>query len=180
MEKAILPAGKAGQNKNELTITRTFDAPRELVWKAWTEPEHFKGWWGRKDFTSPFCKIDLRVGGKYLNCMRSSDGQEYWGTGVYNEIIPLKKIVYTDSFADEKGNIVPASHYGITGFPMELQVTVTLEEQEGKAKMTLKHVGIPEGEMFEQCQAGWNESFDKLEEELSELKLRRRNKYDKV
>ena len=76
----------------DLTITRTFDAPLELVWKGWTDPEYMKRWWGPKDFTAPFIKIDLRVGGIYLDRMRSSDGQDYWSTGVYQEIIPLKRI----------------------------------------------------------------------------------------
>jgi uncharacterized protein YndB with AHSA1/START domain len=120
----------------ELVITRVFDAPREMVWKAWTDPEHFKRWWGPKDFTSPFCKIDLRVGGKYLFCVRSPDGQDYYNTGVYQKIDPLNEIVYTDSFADEKGNVVPASHYGLSAdFPLELQVTVMFEDYDGKTKI---------------------------------------------
>ena len=84
--------------KQELVIIRIFDAPRELVWMAWTEPEHFMRWWGPKDFTAPFCQIDLRVGGKYLNCMRSSNGKDYWSTGVYREIVPMERLVFTDSF----------------------------------------------------------------------------------
>jgi uncharacterized protein YndB with AHSA1/START domain len=151
----------------DLVITRVFDAPREMVWKAWTEPEQLMRWWGPKSFTSPICKIDLRVGGKYLFCMRSPDGQDYYNTGVYQKIDPLNEIVYTDSFADEKGNVVPASHYGLSAdFPLELQVTVTFEDYDGKTKVTLKHVGLPVGEMSEQTKAGWNESFDKLAESL--------------
>lgn len=154
-------------NAKALIITRIFDAPRERVWKAWTDPEHFKKWWGPKDFTSPSCKIDFRVGGKFLYCMRGPDGKDYWNTGVYREIFPMERIVYTDSFADEKGNMVPASHYGMPGeWPSELLVTVTFEEQDGKTKMTLHHVGLPVGEMIEQCRAGWNQSFDKLAESL--------------
>jgi uncharacterized protein YndB with AHSA1/START domain len=152
----------------ELVITRIFDAPRELVWKAWTEPEHVMRWWGPKGFTSPVCKIDFREGGKYLFCMRSPEGQDYWSIGVYREIVPMERIVCTDSFADEKGNPVPASHYGMPGdWPQELIVTVTLEEHEGKTKMTMRQAGIPAGQMKEMAQAGWNESFDKLAEDLA-------------
>jgi uncharacterized protein YndB with AHSA1/START domain len=159
------PTGETAQR--EIVITRIFDAPRDLVWKAWTDPEHFKRWWGPKDFTSPFCKIDLRVGGKYLNCMRSPEGQDFWTTGVYREIVPLERIVYTDSFADQEGNVVPATHYGMSpDFPLEMLVTVTFEDYDGKTKMTLKHVGLPVGEMSELTEAGWNESFDKLAESL--------------
>ncbi|HUI73255.1 MAG TPA: SRPBCC domain-containing protein, partial [Spirochaetia bacterium] len=70
-----------------LVITRIFDAPRELVWKAWTDPRFVMQWWGPKGFTSPSCKIDLRVGGRYLFCMRAPDGQEFWSGGEYVEII---------------------------------------------------------------------------------------------
>lgn len=153
--------------KTELSITRIFDAPREVVWKAWTDPEYFKRWWGPKNFTTPFIKIDLRVGGKILSSMRSPEGQEFWSTGTYREIVPLEKIVCTDSFADDKGNVVPAAQYGMGGdWPLELLITVTFEETGGKTRMVLRHEGIPEGTMKEQTKAGWNESFDKLAEAL--------------
>ena len=153
--------------ERELVITRIFDAPRELVWKAWTEPERVMRWWGPKNFTAPFCKIDLRVGGAYLNCMRSPEGKDYWTTGFYREIVEPSLLVCTDSFADDKGNVVPASHYGMSGdWPKELLVRVAFEDQQGKTKITLRHVGIPAGEMSELAEAGWNESFDKLAEGL--------------
>lgn len=154
----------AGQ---ELVITRVFDAPRELVWKAWTDPERVKRWWGPKGFTAPFCNIDLRVGGVYLNCMRSPEGRDYWSTGVYREIVPLERIVCTDSFANEKGNVVSATYYGMSpDFPLEMVITVTFHEHEGKTMLTLKHVGIPDIES-ENAKAGWNQSFDKLAEDLA-------------
>lgn len=155
--------------EREIVITRIFDAPRELVWKAWTDPERVKRWWGPKGFTAPVCKIDLRVGGKYLYCMRSPEGKDYWSTGVYREIVPLERIVSTDSFADEKGNVVPASYYGMSGeWPLELLVTVTFEEHEGRTRLTLRHVGFPAGENSKLAQQGWNESFDKLAESLQQ------------
>ncbi len=151
----------------DLVITRVFDAPRELVWKAWTEPEHLMRWWGPKGFTSPVCKVDLRVGGKYLYCMRNSEGQEFWSTGRFQEIVPPERLVVTDSFADKDGNVVSASHYGFgDDFPLELQVTVTLEEMDGKTKMTLRHAGFPAGQIRDMAGAGWNESFDKLADSL--------------
>ena len=80
----------------------------------------------------------------------------------------MERIVYTDSFADEEGNVVPASHYGFTGenWPLELYVTVTLEDLGGKTRMTLKHSGLPEARHEKLASAGWNESFDKLAESL--------------
>lgn len=113
-----MPTRRTTQRKgkakgSELVLTRVFDAPRERVWKAWTQPEEVKRWWGPKGFTAPFVTIDFRVGGKYLYCMRAPDGKDYWSTGVYREIVPLEKIVATDSFADPEGNVVSATHYGM-------------------------------------------------------------------
>ncbi len=155
-------ARKPAQGK-DLVITRVFDAPRDLVWNAWTDPESLKRWWGPKGFTTPYAKIDLRVGGKYLNCMRSPEGKDYWSTGVYREIVPMERIVCTDSFADEEGNVVPATHYGMgPDLPIEMLVTVTLEDQGGKTKLTLRHAGLPAGPDQEGAEAGWSQSLDKL------------------
>jgi len=158
------------KSKNELIITRVFDAPRERVWKAWTDPHMFKDWWGPKGFTSPVAKFDLRVGGKYLNCMRSPDGKDYWSTGVYGEIVKPERLVMTDSFADKEGNIVRATHYGLSaGFPLDMQIRVILEEQEGKTKLTLKHAGIADIKEIDRSdmEQGWNQSLDKLAELLT-------------
>jgi len=146
----------------DLVIMRVFDAPRETVWKAWTVPKHFMRWWGPKGFTAPACKIDLRVGGKYLYCMLSTEGQVYWSTGVYRDIVSMERIVCTDSFADSEGNVVAASYYGMHDYwPLEMVVTVTFEEDGGKTIMTLRHEGIPRN-MKRDCEASWSGSFDKL------------------
>jgi uncharacterized protein YndB with AHSA1/START domain len=163
--------------ENELVITRVFNAPVELVWKMWTDPEHCKKWCGPRGFTTPVCRIDFRVGGKFLNCMKATQEIEgpniwkkgIWSTGVYKEIIPLEKIVCTDSFADENGNVVHATHYGMNkDFPLEMLVTVTFEEHDGKTKMTLRHMGMPAGADTEGANQGWNQSFDKLAEIMKE------------
>ncbi|HEY6010842.1 MAG TPA: SRPBCC domain-containing protein [Nitrospirota bacterium] len=162
------------KNKEDLVITRVFNGPREQVWDAWTDPQIFRTWWGPKGFTSPYCKIDLQVGGTYLNCMRSPDGKDFWSTGRYLEIVPMKKIVCTDSFADADGNVVPATRYGMSpDFPLEMRVTVTFEDDKDGTRMTLRHTGIPVGEMREQTRAGWNESFDKLAKALAKPKVMR-------
>jgi uncharacterized protein YndB with AHSA1/START domain len=146
----------------ELVIRRVLDAPREAVWKAWTDPDRLTLWWGPEGFTSPECRIDLRVGGKYLLCMRSPGGHDYWSTGVYREIVPMKKIVCTDSFADSDGNVVAPSYYGMRVYwPLEMAVTVTFEEEGGRTVLTLCHDGIPR-DMKDDCEAGWSGSFDKL------------------
>lgn len=159
------------ETKNDLIIIRIFNAPPELVWKAWTSPELCMRWWGPKGFTSPVCKIDLRVGGEYLNCMRSPEGQDFWSKGSFREIIAPERLVMTDSFADKDGNMVPATHYGLSSdFPLEMLITVMLEDNDGKTKLTLKHSGIEGLNAADRTnmQQGWNESLDKLEEVLAE------------
>lgn len=173
MTEKIARSNVAKNIKEELVITRIFNVPRELMWKARTEPERVKRWWGPKGFIAPVIRIDLLVGGKYLYCMRGAgpDGvvRDFWSTGVYREIVPMEKIAVTDSFADEKGNIVPASHYGMEGdWPKELLIMVAFEEQDGKTKMTLRHVGMPDDENRKGAEQGWNESFDKLAESLKQ------------
>ena len=157
-------------DEKELTITHDFDAPREVVWKAWTDPDMFMQWWGPKEFTTPVSKIDLRVEGEYFNCMRSPDGQDFCSNGVYREIVEPERLVMTDSFADKEGNTVPATHYGMgADFPMEMQIRVTFEEEGNKTKLTLNHsdvTNLSETELSDMRQ-GWNESLDKLAELLA-------------
>jgi uncharacterized protein YndB with AHSA1/START domain len=153
------------EDKGSFIITWIFDAPCERLWQQWTDAEQFGCWWGPKDFTAPYTQIDLRIGGKYLYCMRGPDGKDYWGTGVFKEITEPSRNVYTDSFADEHGNVVPATYYGMDGnFPLEMEVEVTMEDIGGKTRMSLRHSGLPKGEMLEQTKEGWNQSFDKLVE----------------
>lgn len=152
----------------DIVITRVFDAPLALVWRAWTESEQLMKWWGPEHFTAPVCTIDFRVGGKYHYCMRSPEGQDYWNTGVFLEIVPHQRIVYTDSFADEAGNVVSAASIGMgDDFPPELTVIVTFAEVDGKTHFSLTQRGMPAGEMAEMTHAGWSQSLDKLEATLN-------------
>ncbi len=150
--------------EQEIVITRVFDAPRKRVFKAWTEPERLMRWWGPNGFTTPVCKIDLRPGGVFHNCMRSPEGRDYWSKGVYREVVEPERIVCTDSFSDEKGNLVQPTHYGMSpDWPQEALVTVTFDEHEGQTKLTLRHsVGSAPAAERDQCQAGWTESLDRL------------------
>lgn len=157
----------AEKQRGGLVISRLFNAPRSRVWRAWTDPEQFKRWFGPEVYTTPVCRIDLRVGGSYLYCMRSPEGQDFWATGKYLEILPEERLVYTDSFADEHGNVVSPAHYGMPGdMPTEMVVTLTLEDEDGKTRMLLQHHGMPPSEMGEMAGLGWNQSFDKLAETL--------------
>jgi uncharacterized protein YndB with AHSA1/START domain len=160
------------QATREIVITRVFNAPRERVWQAWTEPERIKCWWGPRGFTTPYYAIDLQVGGKYLNCMRSSAGEDYWSTGTYLEVVTHEKLVSTDSFADKDGNIVPASAYGISvEWAADAQIALTFEDLAGKTRLTLKHSGVPEGKDGDLTEEGWEESFDRLAKCLKQPKV---------
>jgi uncharacterized protein YndB with AHSA1/START domain/predicted enzyme related to lactoylglutathione lyase len=152
-------------------ISRLFNADLADVWEAWTEPEHVKEWLAPKNYTAPVVKMDLQVGGSYLNSMKSSGGDEVWSTGVYREVVPEEKIVSTDSFADSDGNVVPASHYGMTeDWPMELAITVTFREEDGATRLTIEHQGFPDHNNSAMAEAGWQESLDKLEAHLKTMK----------
>jgi uncharacterized protein YndB with AHSA1/START domain len=150
----------------KLVMTREFDAPREFLWKAWTDPGMLGVWWGPTVHTSPYNEIDLRVGGRFLICMRVPDGKDLWGTGTYLEIVEPELLVIMDSFADEQGNKVPASYYDMHDtYPLEMKFSVEFKDLDGKTRMTLTYDdigGIPEGDLHEMEQ-GWNQSFDKLE-----------------
>jgi uncharacterized protein YndB with AHSA1/START domain len=154
--------------KQILAITRVFDAPRSLVFKAWMEPERVMQWWGPKGFTCPVCRIYLRPGGVYFNCMHSPEGHNFWSRGVYREIEEPKRIVCTDTFADEKGNTVSPQQYGMSpDWPAEALITVTFTEHAGRTRLMLHHEPIKPGPECEMCQQGWNESLDKLADYLA-------------
>jgi uncharacterized protein YndB with AHSA1/START domain len=141
-----------------MVVTRVFDAPRELVWKAWTDPQYLMQWWGPKGFTAPFCEMDFRVGGKFRCCMRAPDGQEFWNGGEYHEIIPHEKIVYSMYFADAKGNKVEAAHYGIEH-----------EAIDGRTKLTLIGNETMESAKDSGQLEGWNQILDKVAAVIAEL-----------
>jgi uncharacterized protein YndB with AHSA1/START domain len=155
-------------NKTDITIVKTFDAPVQSVWKYWSEPKHFKQWWGPADATCIACRMDFRVGGTFLNCLRVNDvnneAMDVWATGTYKVIEPFKKLVFTDSFADKDGNIVPSSHYGAAGIARELEVALTFEALGDKTKMTLQHTKLGETtqDARDAMEASWQESFKKI------------------
>ena len=151
-----------------IVITRIFDAPREVVFKAWTEPERLQQWWGPRGFTTPFCGVDLRPGGVFHYCMRSPEGRDIWGRGVYQDIVVPERIVYADTFADAEGHPVSPTHYGMsTGHPAKTLVTVTFAVQGHQTKVTVQQAvpeAFPERSGMEQ---GWTEMLDRLADELA-------------
>lgn len=154
-------------SEEAIVVTRTFDAPRALVFGAFARPERLKHWWGPKDFTTPAVSVDLRVGGLFHYCMRSPEGRDFWGRGVFREIVPPERLVYVDSFADERGNTVDPSHYGFEGHPRETLVTVTFAERGGRTTVTLRHE-IPAGAPGRDGAAeGWSQMLERLAQLLA-------------
>ncbi len=147
--------------KDAVVIERTFDAPQALIWQMWTDPAHFKQWYGPSGFSVPVADMDLRVGGKRLICMASPDGSmKMWTTGEYTEISPTHRLVYTESHADENGNVVSPAAMGMPeGYPATTEVTVVLEDLGGRTKMMMTHAGVPADSG---AGGGWNQAFDKL------------------
>jgi uncharacterized protein YndB with AHSA1/START domain len=153
-----------------MQITRIFDAPRELVWKAWTDPRYVMQWWGPKGFTCPVCKIDFRVGGRFLCCMRTPDGQEFWNAGEYHEIVPIEKIVSSMFFADGDGNKVAPEHYGIEHEAIEDAHDITLFEDLGDGRTKLTFIGNESAEDARNSGQleGWKQILDKIADVLAQ------------
>jgi len=154
-----------------MVITRIFDAPRELVWKAWTDPRYVMQWWGPKGFTAPVCKIDFRVGGKFLCCMRSPDGQEGWNAGEYHEIVPYERIVSSMYFSDPDGNKIDPAQLGIEHEAIEDARDVTLFEDLGDGRTKLTFIGNEPMESAKNSGQleGWNQILDKLAAAVAQL-----------
>ena len=159
------------QTKNkDFVMSRVFDAPRDLVWQAFTQPERMKEWWGPKGFKVIAANMDLRVGGTYHYGMRAPDGNTMWGKFTYREIVPPEKLVFINSFSDEKGGIT--RHPMNPSWPLELRSTFTFEEQQdGKTKFTLRwstyNATAEEQQIFDEGAAsmtqGWSGTLDQLE-----------------
>jgi uncharacterized protein YndB with AHSA1/START domain len=139
----------------ELVITRVFDAPRELVFSAFTRPEHVTRWWGPNDFTLPFCEMDFRVGGSYKYCMRSPAGEDHWVWGEYREIAEAERIVFTWERKDLEGNPRSSSVVSLT--------FETFEEHEGKTKFTLRQGIFEFADDCAEHYEGWSQSLNRLE-----------------
>jgi uncharacterized protein YndB with AHSA1/START domain len=150
-------------SQDAMVIERSFDAPVDLVWQMWTDPEHFKAWYGPAGATIPVAKMDVRVGGTRLLCMeiQSPDGSmQMWFAGEYREVVEKERLVYTDAISDEHGNLSSPADGGMTeGHPVTTVVQVELEDVGGRTKMVLTHIGIPADSPGA---TGWTMALDKL------------------
>jgi len=138
-------------------ITRVFDAPRALVWQAWTDPKMMAQWFGPRHFTNPVCELDVRKGGSLRIVMRGPDGNDYPMTGVFREVVKPERLVFSSVAIDKDGNHL-----------LEGETIVTFTEHAGKTTLTLNShaVGLVPiaRQMLAGMQAGWTQSIDKLEE----------------
>ncbi len=141
-----------------LKIERVFDAPRDLVFKAWTEPEHMAKWFGPRGFNSTVVKSELRAGGAYRIHMKGPDG-EHWMQGVYHEVKPPERLVMTGSWADAQWN------------PTRPETTLTLlfEDVGGQTKLTLHNAIFESVTARDMHNEGWTSSLDCLAEYLGSV-----------
>jgi uncharacterized protein YndB with AHSA1/START domain len=143
----------------QLVITRVFDAPRGLVFKAWTEPEHLERWQGApRGFTVTAHQMEVRPGGAYRVCMRSPEGVDHWLQGVYREIVEPERLVFTHVWLDAQGR--PGK---------ETLVTITFAERGGKTELTLHQVGFKSVESRDGHKEGWTSTFDRLADYLGKV-----------
>ncbi|HEY1835740.1 MAG TPA: SRPBCC domain-containing protein [Candidatus Saccharimonadales bacterium] len=155
----------AEQNSMELALTRVFDAPRELVFKAWTDPALVAKWWGPKGVTNPVSEVDARIGGKLHVVMLAGEelgpmaGQRWPMRGEFKELVEPERLVFTNQAVDENDNVL-----------LDGLTTVIFEEENGKTKLTMhtavKGMSPQAPQMLEGMEAGWSQSLDKLAESL--------------
>lgn len=152
-----------GATRDAVVIERSFDAPVDVIWQMWTDPEHFKKWYGPDGATIPVATMDVRVGGSRLLGMeiRTPNGvMQLWFAGEYREVVENERLVYTESMSDENGNEPsrsgegpPDGHAGIT------EVLVELEDLGGRTRMVMTHAGVPSDSPGA---VGWSMALDKL------------------
>jgi uncharacterized protein YndB with AHSA1/START domain len=150
-------------SRDAVVIERTFDAPPGLIWQMWTDPEHFRAWFGPDGATVPVAQMDVRAGGGRLVCMEmhTPDGpMRMWFTGEYREVVENQRLRYTESMSDEHGNVLSPQDLGMPDdMPETTEVIVELEDLGGRTKVVLTHVGVPADSG---AAAGWTGALDKL------------------
>ena len=158
----------------EFVITRVFDAPRELVYRAWTDPAQVARWWGPKGFTNPVCELDVRPGGAYRIDMRSPEGTDYPVIGVYRAVVPPERIVMTDNCVDHPEEWQRTLRESLPederDTPLEGVSTVTFEDEGGKTRLTVRtrfaSAAVRDAFLEMGMSEGWSESLDRLDEHL--------------
>jgi uncharacterized protein YndB with AHSA1/START domain len=172
----VADAAAAWPTEEAFVLTRTFDAARELVFKAWTEPERLSQWFGPKGFTMPTCRMDLRPGGVFHYQMKSPDGHAMWGKWTFREIVPPQRIVCVVSFSDEQGGV--ARHPMSAQWPLETLSETTFAEHEGKTIITIRWSALNASEAerktfassHDGMRGGWSGTMEQLAEYLAKAR----------
>jgi uncharacterized protein YndB with AHSA1/START domain len=172
LDEEVSKMAASASDGEEFVISREFDAPRDLVFKAWTESERLAEWWGPKGFKIRVVKFDLRPGGTFLYRMTTPNGEEWWGKFVYREIVPPERIVWVNSFSDPQGGVT--RHPKAATMPFEMLSTATFTERDGRTTLTLRQSPINAtaeeratfAGMRESMQKGWGGTLDQLAEFL--------------
>jgi len=150
-------------SQDAVRIERTIDAPVDLIWQIWTDPEHFAAWYGPDGATIPLATMDVRVGGTRLICMdvNTPNGpMQMWFAGEYREVIENKRLVYTESMSNQNGDILDPADLGMPpGHPITTEVRVELEAVGGRTRLLLTHLGIPADSPGA---IGWAMALDKM------------------
>ena len=150
-------------SRDAVVIEHHFDAPVELVWRMWTDPEHFKAWYGPDGSVIPVAEMDVRVGGARLVCMEMqtpAGPMQMWFSGEYREVVDNERLVYTEFMCDENGNVISPSDVGMGEWhPITTEVRVDLEPVGSGTKLVVTHAGIPSDSPGA---AGWQMTIDKL------------------
>ena len=164
---------KSNSSLDAVVIERDFDAPVELVWEMWTDPKHFKAWYGPVGASIPVAQLDMWVGGIRRISMEvhTPNGPvRMWFTGEHRDIVEPVRLVYTESVCDEHGNVLAPTDVGMPeGHPVTTEVRVELEDLGGRTKMRMRHVGIPADSPGA---TGWAMAIDKLAAELEARTVR--------
>ena len=159
----------------DFVLSRVFDAPRELLWECFTEPQHVAKWWGPKGVTAGIIKLDLRPGGMCHYTMTTPDGTVMWGKSVYREIVAPERLVFINSFSDENAGVT--RHPFGPSWPLEMFTVLTFEELSGgKTKLTIRwsphNPTAEEQQTFDaghdSMRMGWTGSLDQLEAHLAQ------------
>ncbi|HVK14471.1 MAG TPA: SRPBCC domain-containing protein [Gemmataceae bacterium] len=152
----------------EVLITRVFDAPRDLVFRAWADPERLTRWYAPPGCAIRFAAIDVRPGGRFHSCITIPNGHECWCVGEYREVAPPGRLVFTMVSADAAGNVVEPTDVGMDpDWPRETVVTVTFEDAGGKTRLTLHQTVSEVVAKRTGAYPSWLAMLDRLAEQLT-------------
>jgi uncharacterized protein YndB with AHSA1/START domain len=160
--------------KRNVVVTRVFDEPVEQVWKAWSDAEQVKRWWGPTGFTCPVANMDFREGGASLVCMRAPKefgGQDLYNTWTYLKIVPMQQIEFIQNFADKDGNKVAPADMGLPPeIPFDVRHVILFKTVGDKrTEMTVTEFGYPSDQIVEMSKAGMEQCLDKMAASLAQV-----------